>query len=339
MDLGRIAITAWVFNDQSTTRPLHFQCPWVRTALSVSTLCSSGYGTEAQQRATAASTSLGEFERDHYLMPLTSMILGFELSSTKNHCCQPYYLHSDYRYQPRKPSEKSKCMTKTKLAELAAKAQESNSIDSDVVQPLPDDFDPLEILNEHLGNHSTSQFSVNHFGQVPQQQPSTLRATMEQNALAFEFGTDNFKRSMTRTHRCRPFTPQSRPLPLSRRPTVTSLRRTTSKHFHESGSTAPAPTTPSKPFRTKSLTATRRCRLTSMVTAMDSWYNQQAARSMPSLPSDHKAEVAHRPSSARLNNFVDSEAYESNSDVTYACLLYTSPSPRDGLLSRMPSSA
>ena len=27
------------------------------------------------------------------------------------------------------------------------------------------------------------------------------------------------------------------------------------------------------------------------------------------------------------------------SEATYACLLYTSPSPRDGLLSRMPSSA
>ena len=26
-------------------------------------------------------------------------------------------------------------------------------------------------------------------------------------------------------------------------------------------------------------------------------------------------------------------------DETYGCLLYTSPSPRDGLLSRMPSSA
>ena len=28
-----------------------------------------------------------------------------------------------------------------------------------------------------------------------------------------------------------------------------------------------------------------------------------------------------------------------DSKVNYACLLYTSPSPRDGLLSRMPSSA
>ena len=28
-----------------------------------------------------------------------------------------------------------------------------------------------------------------------------------------------------------------------------------------------------------------------------------------------------------------------NKDALFACLLYTSPSPRDGLLSRMPSSA
>ena len=30
---------------------------------------------------------------------------------------------------------------------------------------------------------------------------------------------------------------------------------------------------------------------------------------------------------------------EAGSPHTYSCLLYTSPSPRDGLLSRMPSSA
>ena len=33
------------------------------------------------------------------------------------------------------------------------------------------------------------------------------------------------------------------------------------------------------------------------------------------------------------------ETIKSLADVTYPCLLYTSPSPRDGLLSRMPSSA
>ena len=33
------------------------------------------------------------------------------------------------------------------------------------------------------------------------------------------------------------------------------------------------------------------------------------------------------------------EEDEDNYDPCYTCLLYTSPSPRDGLLSRMPSSA
>ena len=33
------------------------------------------------------------------------------------------------------------------------------------------------------------------------------------------------------------------------------------------------------------------------------------------------------------------EAAKRNKDIVYVCLLYTSPSPRDGLLSRMPSSA
>ena len=31
--------------------------------------------------------------------------------------------------------------------------------------------------------------------------------------------------------------------------------------------------------------------------------------------------------------------FKSKEDIYWACLLYTSPSPRDGLLSRMPSSA
>ena len=36
---------------------------------------------------------------------------------------------------------------------------------------------------------------------------------------------------------------------------------------------------------------------------------------------------------------VDIDVTEEVSDTEEACLLYTSPSPRDGLLSRMPSSA
>ena len=35
----------------------------------------------------------------------------------------------------------------------------------------------------------------------------------------------------------------------------------------------------------------------------------------------------------------DVKATLENNEVTISCLLYTSPSPRDGLLSRMPSSA
>ena len=38
-------------------------------------------------------------------------------------------------------------------------------------------------------------------------------------------------------------------------------------------------------------------------------------------------------------NVLESEKYVEIQDVDMLCLLYTSPSPRDGLLSRMPSSA
>ena len=36
---------------------------------------------------------------------------------------------------------------------------------------------------------------------------------------------------------------------------------------------------------------------------------------------------------------LQARAAETEVQLSYACLLYTSPSPRDGLLSRMPSSA
>ena len=39
-----------------------------------------------------------------------------------------------------------------------------------------------------------------------------------------------------------------------------------------------------------------------------------------------------------LNDYLD-EYKENQNKKSLACLLYTSPSPRDGLLSRMPSSA
>ena len=43
---------------------------------------------------------------------------------------------------------------------------------------------------------------------------------------------------------------------------------------------------------------------------------------------------------ALIRNFVEGiEVVGDEATLTYTCLLYTSPSPRDGLLSRMPSSA
>ena len=43
--------------------------------------------------------------------------------------------------------------------------------------------------------------------------------------------------------------------------------------------------------------------------------------------------------STAISKMLGDEAVCSSSDKSYLCLLYTSPSPRDGLLSRMPSSA
>ena len=42
---------------------------------------------------------------------------------------------------------------------------------------------------------------------------------------------------------------------------------------------------------------------------------------------------------AMLRQFAHGQLDEATEDKIVACLLYTSPSPRDGLLSRMPSSA
>ena len=50
------------------------------------------------------------------------------------------------------------------------------------------------------------------------------------------------------------------------------------------------------------------------------------------VASNHLAEIRHDAKVERLRSRSSTERYE-------ICLLYTSPSPRDGLLSRMPSSA
>ena len=54
--------------------------------------------------------------------------------------------------------------------------------------------------------------------------------------------------------------------------------------------------------------------------------------------------TAGAPPQLRINGFLESIGTEplepeTTRALAYSCLLYTSPSPRDGLLSRMPSSA
>ncbi|KAK4540632.1 hypothetical protein LTR36_009063 [Oleoguttula mirabilis] len=95
-----------------------------------------------------------------------------------------------YQYQPRKPSEKKKRMTKNKLAKLAAKAEENGNIIGELAQqPLPDDFDPVSMLDEHLGACAEAQaFTVNAYGQVPVQRAPVLHTNHPWNG--FHSGPD-----------------------------------------------------------------------------------------------------------------------------------------------------
>ena len=50
-------------------------------------------------------------------------------------------------------------------------------------------------------------------------------------------------------------------------------------------------------------------------------------------------EILHADMQAQMYDNVEEASTELKASQPWACLLYTSPSPRDGLLSRMPSSA
>ncbi|KAI7382124.1 hypothetical protein KC336_g18696 [Hortaea werneckii] len=99
-----------------------------------------------------------------------------------------------YQYQPRKPSEKKKRMTKNKLAKLAAKAQENGATSSSIAQQtLPDDFDPVAMLDQHLGACATSQpMEVSSFGNIPAAQPATLQQTKKPYAMTFESNAQEY---------------------------------------------------------------------------------------------------------------------------------------------------
>lgn len=85
-------------------------------------------------------------------------------------------------------------MTKTKLAKIAAKAQENGNIDGPIVQePLPDDFDPFTMLDEHLGARAATQpMTVTEYGTMPAPPRQNLRPTQDIGVFAFESGADEF---------------------------------------------------------------------------------------------------------------------------------------------------
>lgn len=61
-----------------------------------------------------------------------------------------------YQYQPRKPSEKKKRMTKNKIAKLAAKTQ-ANGTSTVAQQALPTDFDAVAMLDKALSEVAVKQ--------------------------------------------------------------------------------------------------------------------------------------------------------------------------------------
>ena len=67
--------------------------------------------------------------------------------------------------------------------------------------------------------------------------------------------------------------------------------------------------------------------------------DRQSCKKFPKrLKACVEAEGGHLECLYANNNFTSLSSLPENQDVSH-CLLYTSPSPRDGLLSRMPSSA
>jgi hypothetical protein len=98
--------------------------------------------------------------------------------------------HPDYQYQPRKPSEKKRRMTKNKLAKLAQAQAKANGY-TGPQQPLPDDLDAVTYLDVSLSTHASAHtmplkaYPVDKTGQQPVIQP-----TSHPNAVAFNMSSD-----------------------------------------------------------------------------------------------------------------------------------------------------
>ncbi|KAF2771543.1 hypothetical protein EJ03DRAFT_31087 [Teratosphaeria nubilosa] len=82
-------------------------------------------------------------------------------------------------------------MTKTKLAKLAAKAHENNGDGIPVQQPLPEDFDPVAMLDEDLRQYvGNNPLQVTQFGTEYNIQPPTLNATTVAGLISFDAAHD-----------------------------------------------------------------------------------------------------------------------------------------------------
>ncbi|KAK5679274.1 hypothetical protein LTS10_008089 [Elasticomyces elasticus] len=94
--------------------------------------------------------------------------------------------HPEYQYQPRKPSEKKRRMTKNKLAKIA-KAQAEVNGEAVMQQPLPYDFDPAALVHENLYNHSAAHsMQLNNYGtEYALQQPS-IQQNIYDNSASFD---------------------------------------------------------------------------------------------------------------------------------------------------------
>ncbi|TKA65977.1 hypothetical protein B0A55_10879, partial [Friedmanniomyces simplex] len=98
--------------------------------------------------------------------------------------------HPEYQYQPRKPSEKKRRMTKSKLAKLAKAEAEANGYAAEQ-QSLPDDFDPAILLDENLGNHTASRpMQLTNFGTEYTPQQPLVQRVAKNACTTFESGPD-----------------------------------------------------------------------------------------------------------------------------------------------------
>ncbi|KAK4555259.1 hypothetical protein LTR86_007555 [Recurvomyces mirabilis] len=97
--------------------------------------------------------------------------------------------HPDYQYQPRKPSEKKRRMTKNKIAKLAKAQAEAGG--SPMQQTLPDEYDPVALLNDTMTSYTEGQsIQITNFAQHPAPSQPALGNNDPRGWCTFNSGPD-----------------------------------------------------------------------------------------------------------------------------------------------------